>query len=101
MTHAFSSAYGETSGGHTHKLLASDELLGSMYCISLLLYWVSYVNSDCISGCCIKVLMTFTDHVMSGRGIMFFIMSSQIMAVASQSVISDVVSHLLVCIAYK
>ena len=60
----------------------------SILCISLLLYWVSYVINECIiNGCSRKVFMSFTDQVMSGIGIWFFIMSIWSDGVASQSVI--------------
>ena len=75
----------ERSGGHAHKLLASNELLCSMYSIFLYLYWVSYVISKWI--CCIKLFISLTDQVMLGEGILFFIMSSCSVVVASQWVI--------------
>ena len=58
-----------------------------MYSISLLLYCVSYVINECISGFSMKVLMSFTDQDISGRGILFFIISNCNEVVASQSVI--------------
>ena len=39
------------------------------------------------SGCCMNLFMSFTDQVMSGSGIWFFIMSTCSEEVASQSVI--------------
>ena len=58
-----------------------------MYYISLFLCCVSYVINNWISGCCIKLLMSFTNQVTSGNGILFFIMSNLGVVVASQSVV--------------
>ena len=43
--------------------------------------------SEWISGCCINLFISFTDHVISGNGIWFFIMSIWSEMVASQSAI--------------
>ena len=40
-----------------------------MNSISLLLYCVSYVIKECINGCCMKLFISLTDHVMSGSGV--------------------------------
>ena len=40
-----------------------------------------------ISGCCMNLFMSFTDQVISGSGIWFFIISNWSEEVASQSVI--------------